>query len=427
MGKRRIFMKFMALVLSIVCTLTLPANVVEAASKSYKSDTSINIISQGALDEVLYSKERSVTKLEFDEVSYAYNMEIMDENPMFANVDLWVVLQINNVEYPIVMNGTVEACELSSERLLWQGPIIGEVELNAIEFQAIAGFVKLGEALQLSLSLQPTTGDYTDGATIITFGEDVLTADVFKELQEKIQTKNEVDNVTQEEKEIALLSETANSNFEQIAIQYKPFTNTSISGVGQRLKGYYDISTRRLAVSIMSRCSNVDSYYSTFGVSSTTIDEFSIGLERTGNNYSYIAGIETFGVTVGTTKVLTALLALFEDAMTLLDITFPTSTISEILGNLDGSVSRLDNTNKEVVTVEFGVLESANFDNSGPGIPVIFQLHRNNDSYTGSHNYTLSTTIRYSTYLQQTYPASTQLLYTQAEDTSYSVNISLNN
>lgn len=427
MSKRRIFTKFMAFVLSIVCVLTLPANVVEAASKSYKADTSISVISQGALDDVLYGKERTVTELEFDEVSYAYNMAIIDENPMFANVDLWVILQINNVEYPIAMDGIVEACELSSERLLWQGPIIGEVVINAVEFQAIAGFVKLGEVVQLSLSLQPTTGNYSDGATIITFGEDVLTEDVFEELQEKMQTENEIVNVAQEEKEIALLSETATSDFEQIAIQYKPFTNSGISGVGQRLKGYYDISRRKLAVSIMSKCANVDSYYGTFGVSTTTIDEFSIGLEETGNGYSYIAGIETFGVSVKTTKVLTALLALFEDAMTLLDVTFPTSTISAILGELDGSVSRLDTRDKEVVTVEFGVLESANFDNSGPGIPVIFQLQKDNDSYTGLHNYTLSTTITYRTYLQQTYPASTTLLYTQAEDTSYSVNISLNN
>ena len=427
MRKRSFFSKFMALVLSITCVMALPTNVVDAASKSYKTDTSINVISQGALEEVLYSKQRSVTELEFDEVSYAYDMEIWDDNPMFANVDLWIVLKIDNIEYQIVMAGSVEACELSQERLLWQGPIIGEVEINDIEFQAIAGFVKLGEKIQLSLSLQPITGGSSSGATIITFGEDVLTADVYEELQEKMQAENELVNEAQMQNEIALLSETVDSNFEQIAIQYKPFSSTSISGVGQRLKGYYDISTRRLAVTIRSYCSNVDAYYSTFGVSSTTIEKFSIGLEETGNSYSFIAGIETFGVTVGTTKVLTVLLALFEDAITLLDVTFPTSTIAAIFDELDGYVSKLDNRNKEAVTVEFGVLESANFDNSGAGIPVIFQLAKSNDSYTGLHNYTLSTTITYRTYLQQTYPSTTTLIYTLADNTSYDVNISLNN
>lgn len=427
MGKRRFFAKFMALVLCIACVLTLPANVVEAASKSYKTDTNINVISQGVLKEVLCSNERSVAELEFDEVSYAYDMEILDDNPMIANVDLWVILHIDNTDYSIAMSGNVEACELSSERLLWQGPIMGEVEIDDIEFRAIAGFVKLEEKLQLSLSLQPASGNNLEGATIITFGEDVLTGDVYDELQERMQAENEDSNVAYVENQISLLSETSSSDFDQIAIQYRPFSNTSISGVGQRLKGYYDISTRRLAVTIMSYCSNVNDYYWDFGTSNTTIDEFSIGLERTGNAYSYIAGIETFGVTVGTTKVLMALLALFEDAMTLLDASFPTSTISAILGELDGSVSRLGNSEKEAITVEFGVLESANFDNCGPGIPVIFQLQKNNNSYTGMHNYTLSTTITYRTYLQQAYPASTSLIYTQADDTSYDVNISLNN
>ena len=93
-----------------------------------------------------------------------------------------------------------------------------------------------------------------------------------------------------------------------------------------------------------------------------------------GATYSSISGVESFNFTMPSqgSSIRGALSPLFEDAMSLIGI--PTSTISAIVGSLYGTVEMNAYTNNYTVSFEFGLYDGANFDDSGKGVPVVFQI-----------------------------------------------------
>ena len=392
-----------------------------------ESDSDVNILTQKAFDSVFTQNTRALDESAIENISYTYSFQLCEDNVLSSDVHLWITMLVNEVEYPIELVGTVDACELSNGSILWMGPIRGIITIEGVEYLAIAAFVKLEEKLQMSLTIQGTSSENAIDPIVITFGDDVLTEEVYNELEEKTETvDNNVISATAE-RYASFTGQRASNGFTTTSNIPVRFTNSNVSGYGQRMKGYYDDDSRRIAISITSYCSNVDNYYNTLGFASTGVDEFVIELERGNNAYSYIAGMERFNFSLNKFGILTYIEGLFSDAMTLLDVSFPTETISALLSGVEGVITKEIDSNIATVTVELGALDYANFDNSGPGLPIIFQLQRSNSSYTGTHNYILRTSITYRTYLQQTYPASTILVYTNAYDAEDSINISLNN
>ena len=401
--------KILAFVLSLamVTSLSVPAFAVEnmpAMSTGGATDNSIDMITSSAFDEVFGAgnASRSVSdEATIDEISYTYTFEPQENNPTLADVSLSFTMIVGNQSYPINVSGTVDAYLLSSGDTLWEGLISGTTEIGTTPYKVLAGFSKLSSNtnIQVSVTLQAVNESDAIDPVVFTFGDEVITMQIHQELVGGT-TKVSTESLSEDFIEASAVAASAGT-FTYLNYDFEYFDSAlDISGYAQRSRGYFNADTNQFAVTLKSYGNNIENYFSLTGFASATIKEFTIELIRdsdyTTGSYSWIAGTENYDFDVGNYGSGAVLIQpLFEDIMGLLGV--PTSTITAIFDGLKGSVEENFHTSDTSVTVSFGLLHGADFDDSGAGVPIVFQLTRNQNNYTGNSSYTFVTAITYRT------------------------------
>lgn len=399
------------------------------ATDNYNSDagntsTLIDLVDASAFNRVFstsQSNEYSVTKNQNISIFYSYDFANDEEELDVAYVTLDFTLVVGTTEYPMRVQGEVSAYALESGDTLWEGPLDGNVEIGTTEYTVLAGFAKLDTEpnIQVSVTIQAAEDNGTLPAAF-TFGDTVITQAMLQSIENA--TVEVAAPVAPIGSQVSTLS---TGTFSQVGYQYTTFNSNVISGHAQAARAFLD-QNNRLAVTICTFCGNVDTYYSSGGMSSTTsVHSFKNRLTRgteTASNGSHIAGIETYGFNQDNFGALATLKPLFEDAMALLGI--PTATINAIFDSLKGTATDSQYTNDSYVSIVFGLNQYANFDNSDRGVPIVFQLAKSSSSYTGGSRYTFSTQVRYRT-LRVSSTGTITYYYTDAYDTSKSITFDL--
>ena len=179
-----------------------------------------------------------------------------------------------------------------------------------------------------------------------------------------------------DENNVSVASASSVGTFYFIGTQTAGFTD-GITGTGQRTKAYFNTYTNQFAVTVQSSCALVDNYYAPLAVTNTYIDSIVYRLQvaepQTTENYSLIDALSYNGfVESDFSTAGKYLFAFFADALSLLGV--GTSTISQILDDLTGTVYKDVQDHRGIVSVDFGLNEPANFDNVSTGVPVVFRL-----------------------------------------------------
>lgn len=362
-----------------------------------------------------------------DNVSYNYSIAPHEDDPAFADVDMSYTMMINGQTYLINVAGVVDAYHLANGEILWEGLLRGGIVINGISYKVLTGFAKMDSEteIQVSVTIQASDDENSIEPIIFTFGNDVITMEIYEELAGNTQIVS-TENVFGELEE-DVLSTTAAGTFTYLGYDYSNFDGgANISGYAQRSRGYFNSDTNQFAVTIKSYCDNVDDFFAVAGVSATTIKSFDIELIRNDGystgSFSFIIGTEKYDFDVDDLGKAVLIKPLFDDIMGLLGV--PTSTISALLDGLKGSVEEDFHSNDTTVSVSFGLLQSADFDDSSVGIPIVFQLGRNS-GYTGNSSYTFVTSITYRTTYLPTGATTAGYIYTDGYDTSKTVSITL--
>lgn len=390
-------------------------------------DRSVDIITTDAFREVFYPSAKSSDEVQIDHVTYSYKV-LPRKEALLADVLLVFILTTGAKEYHVFSSGTVDAYTLSSGDILWEGPLSGCIEINNTTYKVLAGFSKIDcdPKIQVSVTIQAASVKNAIHPIVFTFGEEVISMQIYNELAENVRTQS-MESLSESFKEITE-SNNRSGTMKNVGYSYATFdSGFSISGYAQRSGGFFNSGTNQFAVSIRSYCNNIENYFSSAGSVLVSINSFDIELIRGGyttNSFSWIDGIERFNFDVGSFgSGATYIKPLFEDGMSLLGI--PTSTISATLDGLQGSVNKDCYTDDTTVSVSFGLLQSADFDDSDKGVPIVFQLTRNQSNYTGNSAYTFVTRISYRAILfapGAPYPA---YIYINGYDTSKTVYVSL--
>lgn len=401
-----------------------------AASYSGKTvdiiDTSVEIITKDSLQDVFGFTDKTNGEVLIDKVTYSYEF-IPTEDLSSAEVLLHFTIILGDREYNSTTTGTVDSYQLSSGEILWEGPLSGKIEINKTTFKVLAGFSKIDSCpdIQVSVTIQSESQDSAIEPVVFTFGEVVITMEIYQELANNTQ---EAFASFPESEEMNSVTASNASSFSYIGYDYEYFdSGFNISGYSQRSRGYFNSGTNQFAVTLKSYCSNIENYFSTAGIAGATIKSFDIELIRnnyTTSSYSWIAGTESYDFNSGNYGAGAVLLKpLFEDIMGILGV--PTSTISSIFDGLKGSVEESFHTNDTTVSVSFGLLQDANFDNSSVGVPIVFQLSRNSNNYSGNSSYTFVTSITYRTVYIATGSSYPAYIYIDGYDTSKTVSVTL--
>lgn len=420
----------MLLVIVVVFSMTTTAFASETANMSSGTDTSVELIASESFQSVFDSPNtarNAEPEPVIDSVSYNYSLTPQQNNPLLAEVVLAFTMLIDSKTYPVYATGLVDAYQISDGDTLWEGLLRGRVEINETTYKVLVGFAKLDSSADIQVSVTIQALDNTDAIApiIFMFGNNVINMEIYEELAEdthKISTRN-----LSGELELEPASATSAGTFTYVGYDYAYFDGgANISGYAQRSRGYFNSDTNQFAVTIKSYCNNVDDFFAVGGFSVTTIKSFAIELVRDSGystgSFSYIIGTEKYDFDVGDLGSAALIKPLFDDIMGLLGV--PTSTISAIFDGLKGSVEEDFHANDTTVSVSFGLLQSANFDDSGVGVPIVFQLGRNS-GYTGNSSYTFVTSITYRTTYMPTGSTTAGYIYTDGYDTSKTVTITL--
>ena len=430
------------IVLSLILTFMGPVSIfAKDFETGYITGENVEILTQESFATLFGAKKDCGKKLVVDDLKYKYSFDIREDKSDLADVRMHLKLSVLGKIYSVIVEGTVDRNNLEDNRTLWFGSLVGSLRIQKNEYLSTVIWAKVDNEIQMSMTIQPLDTDVEMDVVILSFGEPVLTNDMLGEMQSE--TKNIVVNT-----QLSIFAMDSNqfsenyktddgivygSTFEKLVTYTSGFRNAKVGlfGDGQKMIGSFDKNTNRLAVSLKSYCSSVNAYYNQVykgrGMCVTSIAEMSIRLDRgKETDYSYIANTESFDFDIKDYGVCSYIMPLIEDAITLLEVAFPTSFIAEIFENTRGTVNRTIFSDCAEVNVKFGVLDYANFDDCEPGFPIIFQLAKNNYSYTGTQEYILSTSICYRTMLDLValdYPI---IVDTWALDTEWAVNIELN-
>ncbi len=423
--------KFLSMFLALAMCLSLaaPAGAMEDATAWSDRCTDNAWVFTPQEFAQLFSTDELATRSSnrVDSISYSYRMTKKPENSLFADVEMHITL---NGQYPITVLGTVNGYLLSNNDILWEGPLDGTVTINNISYSVIVGFAKLesDNKIQASMTIQAVDPASEIGLIIFTFGDTVVTKETYQLIKNVKVSSEEMAVETEEEN---ILRNVRAGSYTSLGFVTTNFAQGSfpIPETAQKATGFFDKSSNRLAVSIVSYTSNVDKYFKNLlGVGTlveTTIDSFSIELKRgSSTSNSYIAGIESFDFDIDNNSGKNVSLnALFEDIMGILGV--PTSTISAIFDGLKGSVEESHHTDNTKVSVNFDKYQHANFDNSAPGVPIVFQLAKSTSSSTGSSSYTFTTSIRYQTVLLEADGSQMNFIYINGINASKNVSVTL--
>lgn len=428
--------KILAFILSLamVTSFSVPAFAVEnTPSQNEKriTDNSIDMIASSAFSEVfgIENNSRSTSnEATIDEISYSYTFELQENDPTLADVSLTFTMAIGTQAYPVTVSGTVDSYLLSSGDTLWEGMIAGTTIIEGTEYKVLAGFSKLNSDPRTQVSVTIQAADKTNAIDplVFTFGDEVITMQIHQELLGNT-AEVTVESLSKEFDEVATVRSAG--SFTSLGNDYEYFdSGFNISGYAQRSRGYFNSTTNQFAVTLKSYGDNIENYFSSTGIAGATIKEFTIELIRNSNysdgSFSYIVGTESYDFDVGDYGGGAVLIQpLFEDIMGLLGV--PTSTITAIFDGLKGSVDENFHTSDTSVSISFGLLQSADFDDSGVGVPIVFQLARNQNGYTGNSSYTFATAITYRTVYIPTGSSTPSYVYIDGYDTSKTVSITL--
>lgn len=428
--------KILAFVLSLamVTLFSVPAFAVENTSSQNEkriTDNSIDMIASSDFTEVfgIENNSRSTSnESTIDEISYSYTFALQENNPALADVSLTFTMEIGTQAYPVTVSGTVDSYLLSSGDTLWEGLIAGTTIIEGTEYKVLAGFSKLNSSPSIQVSVTIQAADKTNAIDplVFTFGDEVITMQIHQELVGNTSTVS-VGALSDEFDETSAARSAGSFTYLNYDFEYFD-SGFNISGYAQRSRGYFNSSTNQFAVTLKSYGDNIENYFSSTGIAGATIKEFTIELIRDSNystgSYSYIVGTENYDFDVGDYGGGAVLIQpLFEDIMGLLGV--PTSTITAIFDGLKGSVDENFHTSDTSVTVSFGLLQNADFDDSGVGVPIVFQLARNQNNYTGNSSYTFVTAITYRTVYIATGSSTPAYVYIDGYDTSKTVSITL--
>ncbi|MCR4722459.1 MAG: hypothetical protein K5629_01620 [Eubacteriales bacterium] len=428
---KRSLTKTFSVILAIVLTIMSLNSEAFAASHSCSEsavvDTSADIITTDAFRDVFYPEKKDSEEVKIDKITYSYEIAPRKDASL-ADVILIFSITLGSQEYQFATYGIVDAYQLSSGETLWEGPLSGHIEINKTTYKVLAGFSKIDNnpEIQVSVSIQAENKIDAIQPIVFIFGEEVITTQIHQE----ITNKSHVESITAFSKPFEEFPKGNRSgSFSYVGCDFEYFdSGFNISGYAQRSRGYFDSNTNRFAVTIKSYCDNVENYFSSSGIAEAAIKSFDIKLIRddnyTMNSFSYIVGIESYDFNVGNFGAGAVLIKpLFEDIMSILGV--PTSTISAIFNGLKGSAEKDVYTSNTTVSISFGLLYNADFDNSGAGVPIVFQLTRNQNNYTGNSSYTFKTSITYRvvyTPIGSTYPS---YIYIDGYDTSKTVSVTL--
>ncbi|MBQ9168986.1 MAG: hypothetical protein IJX67_11350 [Oscillospiraceae bacterium] len=428
--------KILAFVLSLamVTSFSVPAFAVENTSSQNEkriTDNSIDMIASSAFSEVfgIESNSRGATnESTIDEISYSYTFALQENDPTLANVSLTFTMAIGTQAYPVTVSGAVDSYLLSSGDTLWEGLITGTTIIEGTEYKVLAGFSKLNSSPSIQVSVTIQAADKTNAIDplVFTFGDEVITMQIHQELAGNT-AEVSMESLSKEFDEAASIRSAG--SFTSLGNDYEYFdSGFNISGYAQRSRGYFNSTTNQFAVTLKSYGDNIEDYFSSTGIAGATIKEFTIELIRNSNysdgSFSYIVGTESYDFDVGDYGGGAVLIQpLFEDIMGLLGV--PTSTITAIFDGLKGSVDENFHTSDTSVSISFGLLQSADFDDSGVGVPIVFQLARNQNGYTGNSSYTFATAITYRTVYIPTGSSTPAYVYIDGYDTSKTVSITL--
>lgn len=386
--------KIICLALSFVLALSLSmtawaAEYLDTANGTIYKDNNVRYFQRGELMDT--SRTLKEDSLSNSSVEYSYNFDVRTENPAKADVVLVFNWLVNGEIFSASVEGTVDAYNLEDGRIFWEGILRGNIPWKQQTAKVLCGFSKIdgSSEIQANITIQ---GDSID-PIMFSFGAQVLTMDMHEKLAGKSEASRS-GNVG-----IDTLSEESNASVVWVTSGYAGFEDDEFLANAITSRLFFDRDNNRCAVAVQSNCAIVETKYPASDVSSASIKTISYGLTRgasaAGATYSYIAGVETFGFTMPSqgSSIRGALSPLFEDAMSLIGI--PTSTINAIVGNLYGTVEMNTYTNNYTVSFEFGLYDEANFDDSGRGVPVVFQIQPGPSYAGGGSPYTVTITMEY--------------------------------
>lgn len=110
-----------------------------------------------------------------DKISYQYEMQTLDDGQR-ADVTLYLEIFIGENAYTAVAKGKINAYELPSGDVLWEGSLDGELVISDKIFNMTAGFAKVTSTNELSLSL--TLQREPDTLFALFFGDYVMKGEV---------------------------------------------------------------------------------------------------------------------------------------------------------------------------------------------------------------------------------------------------------
>lgn len=410
------------LIFSFCCALNLSAN----ANQYSTVDSSVIVLTPESIP-ALFDTE-NITEQGIESVSYSYTFTPCSADSTSADVTLSFSINSGSMSIPCFVSGVVTAYPLESGNVFWEGPLRGNVVIQGTNVLLLSSFSKMStsDEVQITLTMQPQ--DNSLPFTLLAFGNDIMTDEVAQELG----TDSSNCPLISELPEVPPIGLTSSDGFNLIS-HTSAFLPSPHSGSSQLATCHFESSTNRVAVSLRSFTNNVNTYYADLGSAFTCIETFTIELIRTGtttgNNHSWIAGIEQFDFLDTDFGNANALISgLFSDAMSMLGI--PSATISALLDGLHGMIERshsnTTSSNRFSVTCTFGLLDEAIFDNSPTGVPIIFQLDRNyNGAYSGNSAYDYSTSIEYRTVLYIPYSSYPLYYYTDGGSATGSILLTL--
>lgn len=438
MKKNRIICVVLSLILSFMSPITILAKDFE---EGYITSENVDILTEESFETLFSNKKDFDKKLSINDLKYKYSFDIREDNLNIADVRMHIKLNVSGKTYSFVVEGTVDRNNLGDNRILWFGSLIGTIKIQKSNCLATVVFAEIENEIQMSMTLQPLEGSIENDVVILSFGEPVLTNEMLGETPSEEPCTDMAPQISTFAMDKNQFSENFKTDdgiiyddpFEKLVTYTCGFRNPKVGlfGDGQKMIGFFDKSTNRLAISLKSYCSSVNAYYNKLyegmGICSTSISQMNFRIQRgEDTRYSYIANTESFDFNIKNYGVYSYIMPLVADALALLEVCVPIAFVTELFENTKGTVDRTIFADAAEVDVKFGVFDHENLDDCEPGFPIIFQLAKNNSTYTGTHEYILSTSIAYRTTLSLTgrdYPI---VVDTWALDTEWAVNVELN-
>ena len=263
------YLKKLIIVLSVFSIVSSSCFTTYAvANVNDKTDNSINIVTTDSFSELFalttektFANTRIRNSVNID-VNYEYIFMKQEDNELCADVELSFELTVDDVSYTIIATGIVEAYELMSGRILWEGLIRGNTIINDMNCKVLVGFAKMEESgeIQANVTIQSTESVESFTPVVFSFGDLVILEDI----------KPDVSNVQSND---SLLVQPTGAvtpvvDFTLLSTKYANFSDT-VSGNAQRARVYFQAEQNRLAVTIKSYVSTVDNYFSQYESSGT--------------------------------------------------------------------------------------------------------------------------------------------------------------